>query len=220
MASAADPPATTAQSNTPAVSASRTESAQEVSSTTPVEMETLAPPGAASSTTDTTAQASDPATATATGPATIAVPHTTATIPATESQAAAAKAALPSNLTRTETEAIGPSIDTLAAQPDHTDGPVLVITLLLTSGARHPYRIDERYLKRRNVTVDEMNPYNITVYTLKELIWRDWRSGTFAHRYAHQAHTDWVLRMGAAAHKSLLNTPDIIWSHAGRQGPA
>jgi hypothetical protein len=51
--------------------------------------------------------------------------------------------------------------------------------LLLTTGARHPYKIDEKYLKKRNVTVEEMDPYNISVYTLKELIWRDWREGTF-----------------------------------------
>lgn len=47
--------------------------------------------------------------------------------------------------------------------------------LLLTTGARHPYKIDERYLKKRNITVQAMDPYNISVYTLKELIWRDWR---------------------------------------------
>lgn len=47
--------------------------------------------------------------------------------------------------------------------------------LLLTTGARHPYKIDEKYLKKRNVTVEAMDPYNISVYTLKELIWRDWR---------------------------------------------
>lgn len=47
--------------------------------------------------------------------------------------------------------------------------------LLLTTGARHPYKIDEKYLKKRNVQVDDMDPYNISVYTLKELIWRDWR---------------------------------------------
>jgi hypothetical protein len=55
---------------------------------------------------------------------------------------------------------------------------VLVIMLLLPStGARHPYKIDGKYLKKRNVTVDDMDPYNINVYTLKELIWRDWREG-------------------------------------------
>lgn len=53
--------------------------------------------------------------------------------------------------------------------------------LLLTSGSRHPYKIEEKYLKKRNVNVENMDPYNISVYTLKELIWRDWREGTHAH---------------------------------------
>jgi hypothetical protein len=88
---------------------------------------------------------------------------------------------LPTKLTRAETEAIGPSTDTPASNPDNTNGPVLVIMLLLTTGARHPYKIDERYLKKRNVTVDDMDPYNIGVYTLKELIWRDWREGTWIY---------------------------------------
>ncbi|CAI6240312.1 unnamed protein product [Periconia digitata] len=85
------------------------------------------------------------------------------------------KPAAPADLSRTETEAIGPSTDTPAANPDNTNGPVVVIMLLLTTGARHPYKIDEKYLKKRNVTVEDMDPYNISVYTLKELIWRDWR---------------------------------------------
>ncbi|KAI4867939.1 hypothetical protein F4820DRAFT_445523 [Hypoxylon rubiginosum] len=55
------------------------------------------------------------------------------------------------------------------------------IMLLLTSGARHPFRIDEKYLTKRNVSVTgktedgRMDPFSITVYTLKELILRDWR---------------------------------------------
>ncbi|KAF2189814.1 ubiquitin-like protein [Zopfia rhizophila CBS 207.26] len=81
----------------------------------------------------------------------------------------------PANLDRTESEAIGPSTDTPAAKPDTSNGPVVVITLLLTTGARHPYKIDEKYLKKRNVNIESMDPYNISVYTLKELIWRDWR---------------------------------------------
>ncbi|KAF1840760.1 ubiquitin-like protein [Cucurbitaria berberidis CBS 394.84] len=92
--------------------------------------------------------------------------------PATSSSA---KLPAPTNLTRAETEAIGPSTDTPAAAPDNSNGPVLVIMLLLTTGARHPYKIDEKYLKKRNVAVEAMDPYNISVYTLKELIWRDWR---------------------------------------------
>jgi hypothetical protein len=80
--------------------------------------------------------------------------------------------------------AIGPSTDTPAPHHHHVPsdaGPVLVITLLLTSGARHPYKIDEKYLTKRNVSVPgvtengKKDPFSISVYTLKELILREWR---------------------------------------------
>lgn len=76
--------------------------------------------------------------------------------------------------------AIGPSTDEASAVAD-AGGPVLVITLLLPTGARHPYKIDERYLTKRNVNVPGVteagrkDPYSISVYTLKELILREWR---------------------------------------------
>lgn len=78
---------------------------------------------------------------------------------------------------RKESEAIGPAIDAPSARHDPSSGPALMITLLLPTGARHPFKIDERYLRKRNVTVEDMNPLNISVYTMKELIWRDWREG-------------------------------------------
>ncbi|KAL8783621.1 MAG: hypothetical protein Q9213_004481 [Squamulea squamosa] len=81
-------------------------------------------------------------------------------------------------LTREKTgPAIGPSLDHPAPLPHESDvvGPGLLITLLLISGARHPYKIDEKYMKKRNVNVDGNNPVNMSVYTLKELIWREWR---------------------------------------------
>ncbi|KAI9694208.1 MAG: hypothetical protein M1822_003480 [Bathelium mastoideum] len=87
----------------------------------------------------------------------------------------------PAPLNRQETEAIGPSSDNPATHHDTSTGPAVMITLLLTSGSRHPYKVDEKYLKRRNVVVNEvdhngaMDPFAISVYTLKELIWRDWR---------------------------------------------
>jgi hypothetical protein len=78
--------------------------------------------------------------------------------------------------------AVGPATDTPASPVATSEaGPVLVITLLLTSGARHPYKIDERYLVKRNVTVPgttesgKKDPFSISVYTLKELILREWR---------------------------------------------
>ncbi|KAJ5951867.1 uncharacterized protein N7479_010280 [Penicillium vulpinum] len=55
-------------------------------------------------------------------------------------------------------------------------GPSLVITLLLTTGSRHPFTIDGKYLKKRSVNVENSDPFLMSVYTLKELIWREWRS--------------------------------------------
>jgi hypothetical protein len=71
---------------------------------------------------------------------------------------------------------IEPSVP--ATQPDH---PICNITLLLPTGARHPYKIDERYLTKRGVDVPDTteagkkDPFSISVYTLKELILREWR---------------------------------------------
>lgn len=107
--------------------------------------------------------------------------------PSESAQPAASSTAPPARneLNRTETEAaLGPSTDGPAAKPDNSNGPTLVIMLLLMSGARHPYKIDEKYLKKRNMQVEEMNPYNISVYNLKELIWRDWREGTFRDHWS------------------------------------
>jgi hypothetical protein len=61
------------------------------------------------------------------------------------------------------------------------DEPVCNITLLLTTGARHPYKIDEKYLSKRNVDVPDLtvdgkkDPFSISIYKLKELILREWR---------------------------------------------
>lgn len=81
---------------------------------------------------------------------------------------------------RKESEAIGSaSDDTASAVPkaDPDAGVTLHITLLLTTGKRHPYKIDTKYLRKRNVTVEDNDPYNLPVQTLKELILRDWREG-------------------------------------------
>lgn len=56
-------------------------------------------------------------------------------------------------------------------------GPSLVITLLLTTGSRHPFTIDAKYLRKQSVQVENDDPFAMSVYTLKELIWREWRSG-------------------------------------------
>lgn len=89
-------------------------------------------------------------------------------------------AAAPHLLTREKTgPAIGSPGDRPIPNPQESDGVgfSLLITLLLTNGARHPFKIDEKYLKKRSVNVDGGNPINLSVYTLKELIWREWRDG-------------------------------------------
>ncbi|PGH01491.1 hypothetical protein GX51_05178 [Blastomyces parvus] len=74
--------------------------------------------------------------------------------------------------------AIGPSSDLPSpiSKEMEDSGLVLNIDLLLITGARHPFRINGKYLRKRQVDVPDWNPYAMSVYTLKELIWREWRS--------------------------------------------
>ena len=118
-------------------------------------------------------------------------PESSAFIPETEPAEGAVLPSEPSNkppnpveelhpLTPEKTApAIGPSSDKPTQLPKENEAAAssLLITLLLTTGARHPYKIDEKYLKKRNVSVVSNNPVNMSVYTLKELIWREWREG-------------------------------------------
>ncbi|TVY85728.1 hypothetical protein LAWI1_G008371 [Lachnellula willkommii] len=112
-------------------------------------------------------------------------PLSTSNNEATTTSSTAPPPAPPAQVSRVDSIAIGPSTEEAPIAPivSHSveAGPVLVITLLLTSGARHPYKIDERYLAKRNVNVPgatqagRKDPYSISVYTLKELILREWR---------------------------------------------
>ncbi|KAF3767540.1 hypothetical protein M406DRAFT_252385 [Cryphonectria parasitica EP155] len=83
---------------------------------------------------------------------------------------------------RTDSLSIGAADSPVPITPvNPADGPACNITLLLPTGARHPYKIDDRYLTKRNVDVPEMtesgkkDPFSISVYKLKELILREWR---------------------------------------------
>jgi hypothetical protein len=72
--------------------------------------------------------------------------------------------------------AVMPSGSNVETEEDD-NGATLLLTLLLGSGARHPFKIDGRYLQKRAVSVPDNDPYAMSVYTLKELILREWRSG-------------------------------------------
>lgn len=81
-------------------------------------------------------------------------------------------------LDRTHSTAIGPSIESPAGVTKDLgqSGPVLMITLLLLSGARHPFNLDAAYLAKRNVQTQGNDPFNLSVYKVKELILREWRT--------------------------------------------
>lgn len=111
------------------------------------------------------------------------------------------KSAQPSSptLTREKTApAIGPATDkpTPVPKDSEIEGPLLYITLLLSStGARHPYKLDEKYLKKRNVVVEGNNPINLSLYKLKELILRDWREGETVESPSDQIGPDLSLEV-------------------------
>ncbi|KAJ9142864.1 Ubiquitin [Coniochaeta hoffmannii] len=90
--------------------------------------------------------------------------------------------ALPTKEDADDSLSIEPSASAAAATAaQSSDHPVCNITLLLPTGARHPYKIDERYLAKRGVDVPDAtesgkkDPFSISVYSLKELILREWR---------------------------------------------
>lgn len=131
-------------------------------------------PDSTPSATNTTAAPSNKPEATSTGEA---------TTNDKDGEPAAAAASPPLLKDRSDSiMAIGPAQDDITMTPGGADGPVCQITLLLTTGTRHPYKIDARYLAKRNVPVPENtetgqpDPFTISIYTLKELILREWRS--------------------------------------------
>lgn len=84
-----------------------------------------------------------------------------------------------------DSKAAAPEGESMPEQPAtplkdvEDEGPSLVITLLLITGARHPFKIDGKYLRKRAVNVEDYDPFRMSVYTLKELILREWRPGVF-----------------------------------------
>ncbi|OBT58078.1 hypothetical protein VE04_01824 [Pseudogymnoascus sp. 24MN13] len=87
---------------------------------------------------------------------------------------------LDSNTGETAADEGQPLASTVSPSTDVAN-PVCNIMLLLTSGARHGYRVDERYLLKRQMTIPgvtetgKKDPYSISVIMLKELILKEWR---------------------------------------------
>lgn len=93
-------------------------------------------------------------------------------------------------------------------------GPSLAITLLLITGARHPFAIDGKYLRKQSVNVEGNSPFAMSVYTLKELIWREWRSGKLSRRCLLSVLiSDLTLhfRLGESPFIAELHSLDLFW---------
>lgn len=65
-------------------------------------------------------------------------------------------------------------------------GPSVValsVTLLLISGVRHQFTMDETYLEQHSVKAQSgkslRDPFEMSVWQLKECIWKDWKDGMF-----------------------------------------
>jgi hypothetical protein len=74
--------------------------------------------------------------------------------------------------------AIGAVGDSPVEVQEAPDQKVVSIVLLIpATGRRHTYTIGMKYLAKRNVTnVENNDPFNLTVSTMKDLILRDWKA--------------------------------------------
>lgn len=115
-----------------------------------------------------------------------------------------------------------PAVEKISESPDVKEmedtGPSLVITLLLTTGARHPFKIDGKYLRKRSVNVDNHDPFAMSVYTLKELIWREWRSGKIHFEFDEgRRPLTFACRLGKSPGIAQLDPTNLLWKVAGGQ---
>ena len=117
-------------------------------------------------------------------------------------------------VTRQFSTAIGPPADDPSpnvpakdSEPTTTGppGPALTVTLLLTSGARHPFKLDSKYFAKRNVDVPDNDPFHLSVYKLKELILREWRE-------------DWETKPSSPTSIRLINMGKLLDDKASLKG--
>ncbi|KAK2776932.1 hypothetical protein FQN52_003265 [Onygenales sp. PD_12] len=174
-------PAAAVEDPTPAVPSATTANPPPLD---PSSSDPLDPPGTSTTIQDPSPSMASPPPDPSSAPDTAPSPHpppSPETQPQPQPQPATTTTTLSASETReskTSDPAIGPPSDVLTPSAKESDdaGQSLVINLLLTTGARHPFKIDGKYLRKRQVEVPDGNPFAMSVYTLKELIWREWRS--------------------------------------------
>ncbi|CAK7225164.1 hypothetical protein SBRCBS47491_005798 [Sporothrix bragantina] len=186
----AEPTATMSGANEGATTAEQ-ERVQEVAEASVVDSQSNAPPAAkASSSSQPPVETSGEGAAAAGAAAAESKAATTTTeTPAKDAAAPAEAAASSSGGVLEAPRPPPPAVVRSASNQDDEIAPVASssgtlmcnITLLLPTGNRHPFKIDDKYLNKRGVEVPDVteaglkDPFSISVYKLKELILREWR---------------------------------------------
>jgi hypothetical protein len=92
---------------------------------------------------------------------------------------------------------------------------------MLTTGARHPYKIDEKYLTSRKVSAytddGSFEPRCLSGYQLKELIWTDWRQEDWEARPASPSSIRLILMGRMIEDKGVLKG-ESAWRSVAMSG--
>ncbi|KAK6531133.1 hypothetical protein TWF281_007958 [Arthrobotrys megalospora] len=108
-----------------------------------------------------------------------------------------------------------PAIPEASTQEEDTT-PGIVITLLILSGARSTFTLNPGYIKRHSVPHEDA--MMMTVYNLKECIWRDWKEEELMTKQPASPHLIRLILLGRLLEdKSLLKdcrlnleTPNVV----------
>ena len=129
---------------------------------------------------------------------------------------------LEQSTTAQTSEAIGPDLPTPTIEIQPQVGTHIQFILLLASaGTRHPFQLSEKYLSKRNVSATgpdgNFDPSVISVYNLKELIFREWRDGKIKSDVVGGALLIISTRLGDQAFLTVSDSPHLLWPDACRQ---
>jgi len=80
--------------------------------------------------------------------------------------------------------------------------------------------LDDKYLRKRGISLENGDPLNLSVHGLKELIWLEWRQG---ERFDPGANNPTLLmhcnldRLGTSSGISIFYPADTFWKIFGRE---
>jgi hypothetical protein len=81
----------------------------------------------------------------------------------------------------------------------------LKIALLLSSGPRNTFTISKGYLRKRDFLPESGDPYDISVHTLKSLIYREWHPGAL-HRPIFWSEVNLFCQIGRSGRRVRISS--------------